>query len=660
MKADAQSTEYGGLQHQVFEHNHFGLDEAETRGTLIAREQALVNVLHLRSQFNWHIAASVQSRPQYQDAFTSIRHSLEADFEKSLRASGSAGTKALSIDMSQITQSALCGSTFWKTIDQRKSRQSKEDRSCAPCPPHKYQQQQLYSRLVGGGERPQRPHLQASSLASNKRTLSENSSLMPAATSSGRKHPKHEDESQLAPPQAQNSTEAAAGALPHSYDAHFNPFVTAKHQMKLDNIKRHGLNTQQNSGNLDGNTGAYRYHPVKSLNAQGSANNRRFVPPARRTTMSDDESESGGRIKDPYFTGNNSSSTLANKLHRQRVGLRRNIQPLHQKKDPMQQQQQQSRQPGGAGSGAGDEDEVDERLKNIDPRMVEMIESDILTTTQTVTWDDIAGLSQAKRAVHMAVIYPLLKPELFQGIRSPPKGLLLFGPPGTGKTLIGKCIASQAGATFFNISASSLTSKWIGEGEKMVRALFAVARVRQPTVIFIDEIDSLLTQRTDGEQEATRRIKTEFLVQLDGCGTSTEDRIILLGATNRPQELDEAARRRFPKRLYVPLPDRSGRRAIVTNLLRKQVHGLTDPQLEAICDQTDGYSGADMDTLCREAAFGPIRSITDIASANLEDVRPINFADFEYALTQVRPSVSPKDLEIHVQFNKQYGMSAAE
>ncbi|KAJ1943936.1 Fidgetin-like protein 1, partial [Linderina pennispora] len=303
---------------------------------------------------------------------------------------------------------------------------------------------------------------------------------------------------------------------------------------------------------------------------------------------------------------------------------------------------------------------VDERLKNIEPRMIEAIENEILTDTQGVSWDDIAGLQQAKKAVQMAVIYPLLKPELFQGIRAPPKGLLLFGPPGTGKTLIGRCIASQAGATFVNISASSLTSKWIGEGEKMVRALFAVARVRQPTVIFIDEIDSLLTQRTDGEQEATRRIKTEFLVQLDGCGSSNEDRIILLGATNRPHELDEAARRRFPKRLYVPLPDRDGRRTIVRNLMRKQTHDLTDQQLEQICDQTDGFSGADMDSLCREAAYGPIRSIADIATASVEDVRPISHADFAYALRQVRPSVSTKDLEIHIEFNRTYGMSSAD
>lgn len=115
-------------------------------------------------------------------------------------------------------------------------------------------------------------------------------------------------------------------------------------------------------------------------------------------------------------------------------------------------------------------------------------------------------------------------------------------------------MASQSKSTFFSISASSLTSKWIGDGEKMVRALFCVARCHQPTVIFIDEIDSLLSQRSDTEHESSRRIKTEFLVQLDGATTDSEERLLVIGATNRPQELDEAARRRFVKRLYIPLP----------------------------------------------------------------------------------------------------------
>lgn len=154
---------------------------------------------------------------------------------------------------------------------------------------------------------------------------------------------------------------------------------------------------------------------------------------------------------------------------------------------------------------------VDERLKNIEPKMIEMIMNEMLDKAPKTSWDDIAGLEHAKSTIMESVIWPMQRPDIFTGLRGPPKGLL-YGPPGTGKTLIGKCIASQSGATFFNISSSSLTSKWIGEGEKMVRALFAVARVQQPSVIFVDEIDSLLTQRTDGENEANRRIKTEFLV----------------------------------------------------------------------------------------------------------------------------------------------------
>jgi SpoVK/Ycf46/Vps4 family AAA+-type ATPase len=214
-----------------------------------------------------------------------------------------------------------------------------------------------------------------------------------------------------------------------------------------------------------------------------------------------------------------------------------------------------------------------------------------------VAWEDIAGLEHAKKSIKEIVVWPMLRPDLFNGIRGPPKGLLLFGPPGnyqqkiiigTGKTLIGKCIASQCKATFFSISSSSLTSKWVGEGEKMVRALFAVARVHQPSVIFVDEIDSLLTQRLEGEQEATRRIKTEFLVQFDGVGTDAEDRILLIGATNRPQEIDEAARRRFRKKLYIPLPEDQARKIIVQNLLKKQQHSLSSNDIEDIIRKTKG------------------------------------------------------------------------
>lgn len=159
----------------------------------------------------------------------------------------------------------------------------------------------------------------------------------------------------------------------------------------------------------------------------------------------------------------------------------------------------------------------DPKLKNLDPKMVEMILAEVLDSESPIRWKDIAGLSFAKKTIYEMIVWPMLRPDIFTGLRSPPKGILLFGPPGTGKTLIGKAIASESQSTFFSISASSLTSKWVGESEKMVKTLFLVAKAKQPSVIFIDEIDSLLSARSDKDDESTRRVKTEFLVQLDGA-----------------------------------------------------------------------------------------------------------------------------------------------
>ncbi|GCB71095.1 fidgetin-like protein 1 [Scyliorhinus torazame] len=300
---------------------------------------------------------------------------------------------------------------------------------------------------------------------------------------------------------------------------------------------------------------------------------------------------------------------------------------------------------------------VDECLKNLEPKMIQLIMSEIMDHGPPVNWDDIAGLEFAKTTIKEIVVWPMLRPDIFTGLRGPPKGILLFGPPGTGKTLIGKCIACQSGATFFSISASSLTSKWVGEGEKMVRAMFAVARCHQPAVIFIDEIDSLLSQRVDGEHDSSRRIKTEFLVQLDGAATSADDRILVVGATNRPQEIDEAARRRLVKRLYIPLPELSARRQIVVKLMSHESCSLNPEELELIIEQSEGFSGADMTQLCREAALGPIRSIqiADISTITPDQVRSIAFIDFKNAFVNVRPSVSPKDLELYEDWNKTFG-----
>jgi len=311
---------------------------------------------------------------------------------------------------------------------------------------------------------------------------------------------------------------------------------------------------------------------------------------------------------------------------------------------------------------SGKEGEVHPKLQGLDPKLIEMITCEMMESPG-VTWSSIAGLEFAKKSVREIVVWPILRPDMFTGLRGPPKGLLLFGPPGTGKTLIGKAIASESCSKFFSISASSLTSKWHGEGEKLVRTLFAVAQVHEPSIIFIDEIDSLLSQRQESEFEASRRIKTEFLIQLDGATTTGKERVLVVGATNRPQELDEAARRRLVKKLYIPLPDYASRLQLLKYTMSKPgvEHCLSESDMEGIVARAEGYSGSDMAALCTEASMGPIRSLTasmdidDISHMSASAVRPIAMRDFEAAFQSIRPSVNQKDLAQYVAWNKQYG-----
>jgi SpoVK/Ycf46/Vps4 family AAA+-type ATPase len=187
-----------------------------------------------------------------------------------------------------------------------------------------------------------------------------------------------------------------------------------------------------------------------------------------------------------------------------------------------------------------------------------------------------------------------------------------------------------------------------------------VAAYREPAVVFIDEIDSLLTQRKASENEASRRIKTEFLVQLDGIGTTGQGRVLVIGATNRPQELDEAARRRFTKRLYIPLPSENDRNVLLHVMLNKNNHRLTNEDVQKLAKETNGFSGADLKSLCTDAAMGPIRQLGPKAlSIEIKDVPPISFKHFRRSLKGTRPSVAPADLVQYEEWDKVFGSKRA-
>lgn len=294
--------------------------------------------------------------------------------------------------------------------------------------------------------------------------------------------------------------------------------------------------------------------------------------------------------------------------------------------------------------------------KGIDSKLVDIIENEIVDRSPAVAWDSVAGLEKAKQALMEMVILPVKRSDLFTGLRKPARGLLLFGPPGNGKTLLGKAMASESAATFFSISASSLTSKWVGEGEKLVRALFAVARSRQPSVIFIDEIDSIMSSRSAAEHDASRRLKSEFLVQFDGVVSHEDDRVIVMGATNRPQELDDAVRRRLVKRIYVPLPDLATRRSLLHNLLKGRAFSLPAKDVERLAKETDGYSGSDLYALCQEAALMPIRDLgANVDTVSVDQVRALTYSDLKQAMKVIRPSVARDQLQQLEHWNQEFG-----
>lgn len=212
----------------------------------------------------------------------------------------------------------------------------------------------------------------------------------------------------------------------------------------------------------------------------------------------------------------------------------------------------------------------------------------ILEEKPNVHWEDIAGLDAAKEALKEAVILPIKFPHLFTGKRTPWRGILLYGPPGTGKSYLAKAVATEANSTFFSVSSSDLVSKWMGESERLVKQLFSLARESKPAIIFVDEVDSLCGTRGEGESEASRRIKTEFLVQMQGVGNDSQG-ILVLGATNIPWGLDPAIRRRFEKRIYIPLPDPHARAKMMSLNIGTTPCKVGPKEFKLLADQTEGY-----------------------------------------------------------------------
>ncbi len=326
--------------------------------------------------------------------------------------------------------------------------------------------------------------------------------------------------------------------------------------------------------------------------------------------------------------------------------------------------------------GGGGEDDEDAKLKD-------QLSGCLVTEMPNVSWDDVAGLENAKQALKEAVILPIQYPQLFEGKRQPWKGILLYGPPGTGKSYLAKAAATETKGRFFSVSAANIVSKFMGESERLIKALFELARKNKPAVIFIDEIDSVLSARTDGENEATRRLKTEFLIQMQGVGKDDKG-ILVLGATNIPWGLDPAVRRRFQKKIYISLPESKARKLMLKLNLGDTYNDLTDEQFGILGDLTEGYSGSDIYNLTQDAIYGPLRKcqrathfkhlderhivpcspsdpgamemkINDIADPGSLVAPVVTFEDFILSLQKMKPTVSQADLEKQLKFTEEFG-----
>ncbi|CAK1587272.1 unnamed protein product [Parnassius mnemosyne] len=275
-----------------------------------------------------------------------------------------------------------------------------------------------------------------------------------------------------------------------------------------------------------------------------------------------------------------------------------------------------------------------------------------------VNWKDIAGLDHLIQELRETVILPIQKRELFADSRltQPPKGVLLHGPPGCGKTLIAKATAKEANMSFINLDVSLLTDKWYGETQKLAAAVFSLAVKLQPCIVFIDEIESFLRTRTQHDHEATAMMKTQFMSLWDGLITDNTCTVIIMGATNRPQDLDKAIQRRMPATFHVPMPNEMQRERILQLILKSEPVS-DDIDYRRLASATEGFSGSDLHELCRQAAVYRVREFAREECARENDevktnrttnsesdeefvdaVRPITMEDLRLSLNKLKES----------------------
>ena len=269
----------------------------------------------------------------------------------------------------------------------------------------------------------------------------------------------------------------------------------------------------------------------------------------------------------------------------------------------------------------------------------QLVDPDSIETS----WEDIAGLDDIIDDIKATVILPLKSPDLFDrsDLHQAPKGVLLHGPPGCGKTMLAKATAKEAGARFINLEVPALTDKWYGESQKLAAAVFTLAIKVQPCIIFIDEIDSFLRSRSSQDHEATAMMKAQFMMLWDGISSSKRCSVVVMGATNRPQDVDKAILRRMPAMFQIGLPKKEKRQSILDLVLfRERMEGVST---EDIAEQTEGFSGSDLKELCRNAAMIRVRELRSRVLANdttlkPSDLRPISGEDFVHAVRKMKES----------------------